>query len=143
MVHRVLRIAGGFLHSEYCYPSGTTLVASEAFVWLARRLGGKPEKQASGRKKLTARGRRRWYPFTRYFRGLRIHDSLVSYNKGRHKKVVHWLMKYTLHVLQIYLLLTELKKLFRNDMLFVQCTTHNTVMPLCNLIGRFKSEHSR
>jgi hypothetical protein len=41
------------------------------------------------------------------------------------------------------LLLTEFTKIVRNEILHVQFTTHNAVIPYIKLTGRFKSEHFR
>jgi hypothetical protein len=44
-------------------------------------------------------------------------------------------------MLDISLLLTEFIKIVQNDILHVQCTTHNAVIPFCKLTDRFKCEH--
>jgi hypothetical protein len=46
-------------------------------------------------------------------------------------------------ILQGYLLLNELTKIFRNEILHVQGTTRSAVISFYKLINRFKSEHSR
>jgi hypothetical protein len=57
-------------------------------------------------------------------------------------KLVNWLIICILNILQISLLVTEFTKIIRNEIFLFQCTTHNVVIPLCKLTGRFKSEHS-
>jgi hypothetical protein len=40
-------------------------------------------------------------------------------------------------------LFTEFARIVRNEIPHVHCTTHNAVIPLYKLTGRFKSEHFR
>jgi hypothetical protein len=46
-------------------------------------------------------------------------------------------------MLEISLLLTEFTEIVLNEILHVQCTTHNVVISFYKLTGRFKSEYSR
>jgi hypothetical protein len=56
---------------------------------------------------------------------------------------VNWLVKSTQKkYVRINLLLAEFIKIVRNEILHIQCTTHNAVILFYKLTGRFKSEHS-
>jgi hypothetical protein len=56
------------------------------------------------------------------------------------QKSANWLVKCTLKYVG-NLLLTKFTKNIRNEIFHVQCATHNAVIPLYELTGRFKSEH--
>jgi hypothetical protein len=45
-------------------------------------------------------------------------------------------------MLEIPSLITEFTKIVRNEILHVQCTTHNAVIPFYKLTGWFKFEYS-
>jgi hypothetical protein len=56
------------------------------------------------------------------------------------QKSVNWFVKCTI---KMPLLFTEFRRIVRNEILHVQLTTLNFVIPFLKLTGRFKSEHSR
>jgi hypothetical protein len=59
------------------------------------------------------------------------------------KVSVNWFVKYTLKYVKNFCYLLNLKKkIVRNEILHVQCTTHNAVIQFYKLTVRFKSEHS-
>jgi hypothetical protein len=53
------------------------------------------------------------------------------------KKSVNWSVKCTQKYVK-NVSITEFSKVLQNDILHVQCTTHNTVIPAYKLTGRFK-----
>jgi hypothetical protein len=58
------------------------------------------------------------------------------------RKPVNRLVRCTLKYVRNVSITYWIKKDVRNEILHVQCTTHNNVIPFYKVTGRFKSEHS-
>jgi hypothetical protein len=57
---------------------------------------------------------------------------------GMAQKSVNWLMDFTLkYVRNFFITFTEFLQIVPNETLYVQCTTHNAVIPFYRLSGRF------
>jgi hypothetical protein len=54
---------------------------------------------------------------------------------------VNWLVKFTWKYVRSFFITSH--RIFRYEILHVQCSTHNAVVPFYKQTGRFKSEHSR